>query len=96
MLTLGALVAWIAAGAAAGLVSGHVRPDEFGTADHVVVGAIGGLIGGAGVALAVPGDTGLVGSVFVALIGGVVLLLMLRVVGASRMLTPPPPPPSDP
>jgi uncharacterized membrane protein YeaQ/YmgE (transglycosylase-associated protein family) len=85
MLTV---AAWIAAGAAVGLLSALVRPDEFGTATHVVLGAIGGLIGGLGTALA--GGAGLLGSVVVALIGAVVLLLMLRVVGASGRLTPPP------
>lgn len=90
MLTMVAPLAWIAAGAVVGLLSGHVLRDGFGIRTHGVVGAIGGLIGGLGVALAVPGDGGLVGGVLVAMVGAVVLLLMLRVVGAGGRLTPPP------
>ena len=84
-MRMGALAAWIVAGAAAGWLTAELLPGGFGTVSHVVVGSIGAVIGGSLVSLAVPGGAGLVGSLVVALVGAVVLLLMLRVVDRGRI-----------
>jgi uncharacterized membrane protein YeaQ/YmgE (transglycosylase-associated protein family) len=83
-LTLG-FVAWILIGALAGAAAGRFMPGrDFGPWGDLLIGALGGIIGGWLLGLAVSGRDGLILTFCAALVGAFILVYALRTATRRR------------
>ncbi len=82
------LIAWIIIGVLAGWITGKLmKGSGFGFLMDMVVGLIGALIGGflsSHLGMGGVNEHGLIGSIFIAVIGAVVLTVLLRLITGNR------------
>ena len=82
------IIAWIIIGALAGWITGKLmKGSGYGFIMDMVVGLIGALIGGflsSSLGFGGVSQHGLIGSIFIAVIGAVLLTVLLRLVSGNR------------
>jgi uncharacterized membrane protein YeaQ/YmgE (transglycosylase-associated protein family) len=83
------IIAWIIIGIIAGWITGKImKGNGFGVFMDMVVGLIGAIVGGfltTRLGFAGPGQSGMLVSILIAVVGAVLLTLILRLVSGGRV-----------
>lgn len=87
MLTPGGVIAWLCVGLISGWLAGlFMRGGGYGMIGDIVLGLIGAFVGGLIFSVFVQGQAGLIGSIFVAFVGGCILIALFRAAMPARRI----------